>query len=140
MKINITSQEYNPLLKRKEITFEVKHEKTGGTPPRFEVRKELATMLKMDSVRVYVKRMTTKTGTRTALGTANAYDSIEQAKLVEPQHIIERNAPPKKPEEKKEAVEKKKKAEKGEKPKKKEKEEKVETTEKKKEKKGKEEG
>jgi len=34
-----------------------------------------------------------------AIGEANAYDSIEQAKLMEPKHIIARNASPEKPEE-----------------------------------------
>jgi len=88
MKIITTSKEYNPLLKRKEITFEVNHEKAGGTPTRLDVRKELATLLKMDIDLVYIKKMTTKTGTRIAVGTANAYDSAEQAKLVESKHTL----------------------------------------------------
>jgi len=99
MKVKIISEEYNPLLKRKEVTFKIEHAETGGTPPRLEVRKELATLLKTDLELVYVKKIETKTGTMTALGEANAYDSIEQAKLVEPKHIVARNAPPKQPEE-----------------------------------------
>jgi ribosomal protein S24E len=42
--------------------------------------------------------METKTGTMIAVGEANAYDSIEQAKFVEPKHIIARNTPPEKKE------------------------------------------
>jgi len=99
MKVRITSEEYNPLLKRKEVAFEIEHGETGGTPSRFEVRKELAVSLKIDPELVYVKRMKTKTGTMIAVGKANAYDSTEQAKLVEPEYIIARNMPPKKPEE-----------------------------------------
>jgi len=129
MKISTTSKEYNPLLKRKEITFEVNHEKAGGTPTRLEVRKELATALKMDIDLVYIKKMTTRTGTRIAVGTANAYDSTEQAKLVESKHILVRNAPPKKPEETKEAAEKLEETETAEK------KEKAETAEEKEEKK-----
>ena len=129
MKIITTSKEYNPLLKRKEITFEVNHEKAGGTPTRLDVRKELATALKIDIDLVYIKKMTTRTGTRIAVGTANAYDSTEQAKLVESKHILVRNAPPKKPEETKEAAEKLEETETAEK------KEKIETTEKKEEKK-----
>jgi len=98
MKVRITSEEYNPLLKRKEVAFEVEHRETGGTPSRFEVRKSLAALLKIDSGLVYVKKMETKTGTMIAVGEANAYDSIEQAKLVEPEHIIARNTPPEKQE------------------------------------------
>jgi len=39
----------------------------------------------------------TKTGTQVANGIANVYDSIEQAKLVEPEYIIKRHSPPEKP-------------------------------------------
>ena len=102
MKIKITSKEYNPLLKRREVAFEVDHKETGGTPPRFEVRKKLAAMLKTDLELVYVKKMVTKTGSMVAVGEANAYDSVENAKLVEPEYIVARNLPPEKPEEKKE--------------------------------------
>ncbi len=100
MKVKVTSQGYNPLLKRKEVAFEVEHEETGGTPSRFEVRKRLASLLNEDLELVYVKRLETKTGTMVAVGEANVYDTIEQAQLVEPEHIIARNAPPQKPEEK----------------------------------------
>jgi ribosomal protein S24E len=98
MNVKITSKEYNPLLKRREVTFKVEHKETGGTPHRFEVRKKLATLLKKDIELVYVKKIETKTGTMTAIGKANAYDSVEQAKMVEPKHIVARNLPPKKSE------------------------------------------
>ena len=96
MKVEIAFREHNPLLKRMEITFEVKHDETGGTPQRFEVRKRLAAILNKNLELVYVKRMETKTGTMTAVGSANIYDSMEQVKLVEPKHILTRNAPPEK--------------------------------------------
>ncbi len=96
MKIKIISQEQNPLLKRREITFEVEHKETRGTPSRLEVREELASKLKRDAELVYVKKMETRTGTMTAVGEATAYDSVEQAKLVEPEYIIVRNIPPEK--------------------------------------------
>jgi len=99
MKIKIVSKEQNPLLKRKEVTFRIEHDQNGGTPTRFEVRKELATLLKTDLELVYVKYIETKTGAMVAVGEANAYESIEQANLIEPKHIIARNAPPEKPEE-----------------------------------------
>jgi ribosomal protein S24E len=99
MKVKIVSKEYNPLLKRKEIIFEVEHADAGGTPPRFEVRKKLASKLKTKLDLVYLRKVETKTGTMIAVGEANAYDSIEQAKLLEPKHIVARNAPPEKAEE-----------------------------------------
>ena len=102
MKVKIVSKKHNPLLKRKEIIFEVEHADTGGTPPRFEVRKKLASKLKTKLDLVYVRKVETKTGTMIAMGEANAYDSIEQAKLLEPKHIVARNAPPEKAEKKEE--------------------------------------
>ena len=102
MKVKIVSKRHNPLLKRKEVVFEVDHADTRETPPRLEVRKELASKLKTKIDLVYVKKVETKTGTMIAMGEANAYDSIEQAQLLEPKHIVARNTPPKKAEKKEE--------------------------------------
>jgi ribosomal protein S24E len=52
---------------------------------------------------VFVKRMRTMTGTNTTVGVANAYETVEQAKFIEPEYIIKRNSPPEEP--KKEATE-----------------------------------
>lgn len=102
MEIKITQQQYNPLLKRREISFLVDHSQTRGTPTRLEVRTALAEMLKTNTDVVYVRKLETRAGTMTAKGEAEAYDSIEQGKLVEPKYIITRNGP----KEKKEASEK----------------------------------
>ena len=99
MKVNIISKEQNPLLKRKEVSFSVDHAQNGGTPSRVAVCKQLASILKTKPEMVYVKNMKTKTGKMVAVGEANVYDSIEQGKLMEPKHIIARNALPEKPEE-----------------------------------------
>jgi len=102
MEVTITQQQYNPLLKRKEIAFTINHSQTRGTPTRLEVRSALADMLKTKAEVVYVKSIKTKAGTMTATGEANAYDSLEQAQHIEAKYIIERNQP----KEKKEAAEK----------------------------------
>jgi len=117
MDIKIIAQKYNPLLKRKEVVFEVNHEKVKGTPSRLEIRAKLAKLLKMKLEQVYVRKMETKTGTMIALGEANGYDTAEQAMLIEPKYVIERNTPKEKAKE----AEKPKKAEKIEEPKKPEK-------------------
>ena len=112
----------------------IEHAETGGPPTRLEVRKELATILKTDLELVYVKKIETKTGTMTAFGEANAYDSVEQAKLTEPKYTVARNLPPKPPEEA-QTPEKQEKTEKPmEKPEKQEKAEKPKLQEEKKEK------
>ncbi len=100
MEVKIISEKENPLLKRREVYFQVEHNQTGSTPPRLEVRKAIASALKTNTDLVFVKKFETKTGTHTAVGVANVYDSIEQAKLIEPEYVIKRNVPPEKPEEK----------------------------------------
>lgn len=100
MKVNIVSKGQNPLMKRKEITFSVDHAQNGGTPSRAQVTNQLASLLKTRSELVFVKNLKTKTGTMIAVGQANIYDSIEQAKSMEPKHVIAKNVvPEKKPEE-----------------------------------------
>ena len=93
MEIKIIQQQQNILLKRKEISFEIDHTQTKGTPSRIEIRHKLAEMLKTKPELVYVKLVETKTGTMKANGQANAYETVEQAKRVEPEYIIARNTP-----------------------------------------------
>jgi small subunit ribosomal protein S24e len=97
MEVKIVSEKENPLLKRRELYFQVEHSQTGSTPPRLDVRKAVATVLKKDVDLVFVKKLETKTGTHTAYGAANVYDSVEQARLIEPEYIVERNVPPEEP-------------------------------------------
>jgi len=93
MKVKILSQKRNPLLKRMEITFAIEHEGRRGTPLRLQAREELAAALKTRIEQVYIKKLETKTGALSSTGEANVYDSMEQAKLVEPEYIIARNTP-----------------------------------------------
>ena len=99
MEVKIVSAKENPLLKRKEVNFRVEHGPKGKTPPRLEVKKALAAELKISEELVFVEKMQTMSGTNTAVGVANAYETAEQAKLVEPKYIIKRNSPPEKPKE-----------------------------------------
>jgi small subunit ribosomal protein S24e len=93
MELKIIDEHQNILLKRKEITFEVNHSQTKSTPSRVELRNKLAEILKTKPELIFVKRVETKTGTMLATGLANAYDSVEQAKRVEPKYIVARNTP-----------------------------------------------
>jgi len=93
MEIAITLEKINSLLKRREVHFQIKHNQTGSTPSRLEVRKAVAVALKTNVELVFVKKIETKTGTQIAIGLANVYDTIEQAKLIEPEYVIGRNIP-----------------------------------------------
>lgn len=99
MDVKIISKKDNPLLKRKEIKFVVEQGPKAKTPARLDVKRSLAAELKISDQLVFVKRMKTKTGTSTAVGDANAYETAAQAKLIEPEYIIKRNSPPEKPKE-----------------------------------------
>ncbi len=99
MDIKIVASKENPLLKRKEVQFKIEHGPQSKTPGRLEVKKAIAVELKLGEERVFVKDMRTLTGTGTAVGHANVYESAAQAKLVEPDYIMKRNSPPEKPKE-----------------------------------------
>jgi small subunit ribosomal protein S24e len=99
MEIKIISSKDNPLLKRREVQFKIEHGTQSKTPARLEVRKALASELKIGEELVYVRDMRTLTGTGTAVGHANVYQTATQAKLVEPEYIVKRNNPPENPKE-----------------------------------------
>jgi small subunit ribosomal protein S24e len=103
MEVLVISEKQNPMLKRKEVSFQVEHGETGCTPSRVEIRKAVAVATKTNESVVFLKKYVTKTGTLTAFGTANIYDTIEQAKLIEPKYIVKRNVPEDKNKEAKEA-------------------------------------
>ncbi|MEM4732996.1 MAG: 30S ribosomal protein S24e [Candidatus Bathyarchaeia archaeon] len=94
MEVKIVSVKANPLLKRKEVRFKVEHAPKGKTPARLEVKKAIATELKVSEELVFIKKMQTLTGTNTTVGVANAYETLAQAKLIEPEYIRKRNSPP----------------------------------------------
>ena len=93
MEVKIVSIKENPLLKRKEVDFKVEQDLRGKTPARLEVKKALAAELKVKEEMVFIKKMRTMTGTSTAVGVANAYETVEQAKFIEPEYIRKRNNP-----------------------------------------------
>jgi small subunit ribosomal protein S24e len=101
MEVKLVSTKENPLLKRKEVEFMVEQD-VAKTPARLDVKKALAAKLKVNEEMVFVKKMQTMTGTHTTVGNATAYETIEQAKLIEPEYIRKRNSPPEEPKEEEE--------------------------------------
>ncbi len=102
MDVKIVSAKDNPLLKRKEVAFRVEHGVQARTPSRLEVKRAVANELKVGEELVFVEHMRTLTGTGTAVGAANVYASMGQAKSVEADYIVKRNLPePEKPKEEK---------------------------------------
>jgi len=99
MDIKIITKKENLLLKRKEVNFKIEQGSQMKTPLRLEVKKALAIELKVSDDLVLVKKMRTLTGTHITVGFANVYESVEQAKCIEPKYILKRNSPPEKPKE-----------------------------------------
>jgi ribosomal protein S24E len=99
MEVKIVSTKKNSLLKRKEVNFRVEQGSKAKTPERLEVKKAIATELKINGDLVFIKKMKTMTGTTTTVGVANAYETVEQAKFIEPEYIRKRNSPPEEPKE-----------------------------------------
>ena len=90
MEIKKTSEKYNPLLKRREVSFLINHASLG-TPKLFEVRKALATMYSVVDEDVYITKINTLTGTNQTRGKAEVYDNPERTKQLVPKHIQSRN-------------------------------------------------
>ena len=55
------------------------------------MRIDLAVALRVELNQVYVREIKTLSGTHTSVGKAHIYDAPEQALIVEPKYIIERN-------------------------------------------------
>jgi small subunit ribosomal protein S24e len=90
VEIRILEERANPLLKRREYSFEVSHA-TAATPKRDEVRGEFAKLAKAPKDRVIIERMRARYGTATTRGEAMVYETTEAAKTIEREHILVRN-------------------------------------------------
>lgn len=122
MEITKVLESYNPVFKRKELSFSIVHT-SASTPKLYEVRASLAKEYSVNEDVVCILRLDTETGTNQSYGKADIYDSPENAKKIIPKHVQMRNTssrrekkeqketPPKTPQPKKKADEPKKKAE-----------------------------
>ena len=90
MDVKILDERANPLMHRKEYTFEVDHA-GAATPPRAEVRKELAKLVKVPADRLVIERMNARFGTAKTRGEAMAYATKEAVDVTVREHILIRN-------------------------------------------------
>jgi ribosomal protein S24E len=90
MDITPTRDIYNPVLKRREITFYVEH-LTTATPKLYDLRKQVAVKYATDEALVFVRSVRTLAGTSKAIGDAEVYDSVEDVRVLIPEHIRVRN-------------------------------------------------
>ncbi|HEV2230714.1 MAG TPA: 30S ribosomal protein S24e [Thermoplasmata archaeon] len=90
MDLKILEERKNPLLHRTEYRFELTHP-TAATPPRKDVRTELAKLVKVPTERLVVEAMHAKFGRATTEGVAAAYESKEALEVIVREHILVRN-------------------------------------------------
>ncbi|GAB7094121.1 30S ribosomal protein S24e [Halolamina litorea] len=89
MEIEIIAEEENPMLHRTDVRFELTHEE--ATPSRLQVRDSLAATLDKGSDEVVIRKLDTKFGMRKTVGDAKVYESADDARDVEQDHMLERN-------------------------------------------------
>ena len=89
MEIDILEEDENPMLHRTDVRFELTHDE--ATPSRLSVRDSLAAMLNKDAEEVVIRKLDTKFGMRTTIGTARVYESPEHTAEIEHDHVLERN-------------------------------------------------
>ncbi|HXY82367.1 MAG TPA: hypothetical protein VEH56_01515 [Candidatus Saccharimonadales bacterium] len=92
MELKIKKDEYNPLLKRKEVYANVGHENTGS-PSRLALRDAVASKYGAKPENVYVVDIHTRTGTQESECIIQVYDDPATAKLMVPEYIRVRNMP-----------------------------------------------
>ncbi len=92
MELKIKQEEYNALLKRKEISAEVDHDQ-AGTPSRTDLRKAVASKYGVKPETVYITDVETKTGTQSAVCKVQVYDDKAAALRIVPKYIQTRNLP-----------------------------------------------
>lgn len=89
MEINITKDWDNPLLDRKEITFNISH--TGATPSRDEIKNKLVALLNSKHELVIVDKIGTEYGTQNTTGYAKMYSDVDRANEIENKYVLKRN-------------------------------------------------
>ncbi len=89
MEVYVENDRYNPLLKRKEVYCRLSFD--GKTPSRAEVRAKIAGLMNAELERVVVDYIKTEFGKTEARCYVKIYDSVEDLKAIEEDHIIERN-------------------------------------------------
>lgn len=92
IKIIITKEFDNRLLNRKQINFQLLHQKMS-TPTRVEVKSKLAAQFNVSPDRVIISKLTPKFGQEFTIGYAKIYDTLEAAENTEPKYILKRNKP-----------------------------------------------
>ncbi|MGZ7046740.1 MAG: 30S ribosomal protein S24e [Methanobacterium sp.] len=98
MEIEINDKIENPLLNRTEIHFDCIYH-GESTPKIMDVKNKLVALLDADKNLLVVDKVLPKFGEGKAEGYAKMYDSEENLKEIEKEHVLNKNMEPQKGEE-----------------------------------------
>ncbi len=91
MEVEITKENENQLLRRKEVFFKLLHKEEGASPSRAETRNALIKALKCSPNLLVIDKMRTEFGKRETVGYVKVYESEDRLKEIEREHILKRN-------------------------------------------------
>ncbi len=91
MQIEVTEEDNNTVLNRKELKVKVLH--PAGTPSRIDVKNAVAAQLKVSPELVIVDNMKTAFGKKETAAYVKVYGSEDAAREIERDHILKRNQP-----------------------------------------------
>ncbi|WP_407421384.1 30S ribosomal protein S24e [Methanobrevibacter sp.] len=93
MEIDIFEEKENKLFNRKEIKFYVDYD-GEATPKVLDIKSKLVALLNAKKDVVVVDNVQPHYGEPKALGYAKVYDTIDDLKYIEAEHIIAKNTEP----------------------------------------------
>jgi len=86
----IIEEKYNPLIKRREVVVKITH--IGkSTPSRAAIKHSLAKYYNVSIEQVIVREINTEYGIGLSKAIVHVYDSVERAKMFEPEYILKRD-------------------------------------------------
>ncbi|WP_457548435.1 30S ribosomal protein S24e [Archaeoglobus sp.] len=91
MEVVVEKDRYNPLLKRREIHARITFWGEGATPTRKAVREKFAGLFNAELDRIVVDYIKTEFGKQEVRCYVKIYDTPEDLKAIEEEHIIRRN-------------------------------------------------
>ncbi len=88
MNVEIIKEEYNPLLGRREVEFQLEDK---PTPTRVKIKTELSKKLKTGENLIVIDIIDQKTGYNLITGKAKVYDKEEIMRKIEPEYLTRRD-------------------------------------------------
>ncbi|MGQ9514043.1 MAG: 30S ribosomal protein S24e [Thermoproteota archaeon] len=93
MSLNILEDRQNPLIRRREVVFEVEHP-GSPTPTVASIRERLSAFLNSKLEATFVVSLRSMRGLQRSKGICHIYPSLADGKVFEPEHVQRLNMTP----------------------------------------------